>query len=194
MELIYSLTAKVLSKMDLSIIPECYVDTNLIETLVPDKGYNHQKGCGTVTRVMKEKFSDSFALAIIDKDKKEVDYLNEFNEIYNCNGLLYLHQHNIRPHFIIQICPAIEQFILTTSISASISLSDFGLPNNLETLKKLSKSTTSKNDYRFKGLFKALSQSNVEEIMLLKHWITYLKANKYNVNIQELLSSIPTFK
>lgn len=31
---------------ELYIIPECYVDTNLIETLVPTaKGYNHQKGC-----------------------------------------------------------------------------------------------------------------------------------------------------
>jgi len=29
--------------MDLAIIPECYIDTNLVETLVPPvgKGYNH---------------------------------------------------------------------------------------------------------------------------------------------------------
>jgi hypothetical protein len=41
--------------MDLCIITECYVDTNLIETLSPPDGhYNHQKGCGTVTKVMKE--------------------------------------------------------------------------------------------------------------------------------------------
>ena len=42
--------------MDLAIIPECFVDTNLIETLIPPiSQYNHQKGCGTVTKVMKEK-------------------------------------------------------------------------------------------------------------------------------------------
>ena len=42
---------------ELYIIPECYVDTNLIETLVPTaKGYNHQKGCNNVVKVMKEKF------------------------------------------------------------------------------------------------------------------------------------------
>jgi hypothetical protein len=174
--------------MDLSIIPECYIDTNLIETLVPDKGYNHQKGCGTVTRVMKERFSDSFALAIIDKDKKEVDYLNEFSEICNSNGLLYLHQHKSRPHYIIQICPAIERFILTSSDSAGISLGDFNLPNDLDSLKKLSKTITSKNDNRFKGLFKALLKSDVEEIRLLKAWVVYLKSNKYNIDIKHLLT------
>jgi len=174
--------------MDLSIIPECYIDTNLIETLVPDTGYNHQKGCGTVTRVMKERFADSFALAIIDKDKKEVDYLNEFTEICNSNGLLYLHQHKIRPHYIIQICPAIERFILTSSASVNISLPDFGLPTDLDSLKKVAKTINSKNDNRFKDLFKALLKSNVEEIRVLKAWVVYLKSNKYNININHLLT------
>ncbi len=40
--------------MDLSVLPECYVDTCLIETIVPpDKHYNHQKGTGTVAKKMK---------------------------------------------------------------------------------------------------------------------------------------------
>ena len=51
---------------ELYIIPECYVDTNLIETLVPTaKGYNHQKGCNNVVKVMKEKLSDKFAVGIV---------------------------------------------------------------------------------------------------------------------------------
>ena len=64
---------------ELYIIPECYVDTNLIETLVPTaKGYNHQKGCNNVVKVMKEKLSDKFAVGIVDKDKRQVSYVNEF--------------------------------------------------------------------------------------------------------------------
>ena len=56
---------------ELYIIPECYVDTNLIETLVPTaKGYNHQKGCNNVVKVMKEKLSDKFAVGIVDKDAR----------------------------------------------------------------------------------------------------------------------------
>ena len=35
------------------IIPECFIDTNLVETLVPTKkGYNHQTGCSKVVGLM----------------------------------------------------------------------------------------------------------------------------------------------
>lgn len=40
------------------IIPECYVDTNLVETLVCPAGCNHQKGCNQVAKVMQEKFAN----------------------------------------------------------------------------------------------------------------------------------------
>lgn len=79
--------------MDQAVIPECFVDTNLTETLVPPNSqYNHQKGCGTVTKIMQERFADRFALGIIDKDKKEVEYLKHFIEINNA-GSLILHKH-----------------------------------------------------------------------------------------------------
>ena len=63
------------------IIPECYVDTNLVETLVCTYGCNHQKGCNQVAKVMQEKFADRFAVGIIDADKRKPGYLKEFNEI-----------------------------------------------------------------------------------------------------------------
>lgn len=44
------------------IIPECYIDTNLVETLVCSGGCNHQKGCNQVAKVMQEKFADRFAI------------------------------------------------------------------------------------------------------------------------------------
>jgi hypothetical protein len=77
--------------MDQSVIPECFIDTNLLETLVPPiTQYNHQKGCGTVTKVMKERFTDRFALGIIDKDKYEVEYLKEFEEVCSSDSLILL--------------------------------------------------------------------------------------------------------
>lgn len=44
---------------DLDIIPECYIDTNLIETILNTKGcytegVNHQKGCNTVVKTMND--------------------------------------------------------------------------------------------------------------------------------------------
>ncbi len=64
--------------IDSLILPECYMDTNLIETLVPpQRGYNHQRGYPAVAKQMKEKFSDDFALGIMDNGKRHVSYLQE---------------------------------------------------------------------------------------------------------------------
>jgi hypothetical protein len=44
-----------------NIIPECYVDTNLIQTLLRVEGVNHQSTCSQVAKEMMVKFSDNFA-------------------------------------------------------------------------------------------------------------------------------------
>lgn len=168
-------------------IPECYVDTNLIETLLPPiKQYNHQKGCGTVTKVMKERFSDRFAVGIIDKDKFEVDYLKEFNCLYNSETLL-LHKHQNKHHYIIQVSPAMEKFILTKAESVQINLSDYNLPENLDLLKKEAKKVNTKNDPRFKDLFKAILRAGAQDFKRLKTWLKELKQNNYNVDLRILL-------
>jgi hypothetical protein len=172
--------------MDLSIIPECYVDTNLIETLVPPQThYNHQKGCGTVTKVMQERFADRFALGIIDKDKREVKYLNDFQEVCK-SGSLVLHKHKTRHHYIIQIRPAIERFIIAGAVAVGIVLTDFDLPSDFELLKRESKKTNSKNDTRFKYLFKSLIQKGAPEVLKLESWVRYLKENTYQVDLATL--------
>lgn len=172
--------------MDQSIIPECFVDTNLIETIVPPlKQYNHQKGCGTVTKVMKEKFEDRFALGIIDKDKKEVDYLKEFMPVCVRESLI-LHKHRVRHHYIIQINPAIEVFILKNAEAIGISLEDFNLPLDFDLLKKESKTVNSKNDDRFKRLFKSFIKNKAPQIDRLSNWIRYLKDKNYNSNMDVL--------
>lgn len=172
--------------MDESIIPECYVDTNLLETLVPpNMGYNHQKGCGTVTKRMNERFANRFALGIIDKDKSEVRYLNEFALISGQGGLL-LHKHETRFHYIIQINPAIEKFIISNAASVGVILEDFDLPSDFDLFRKESKTVTSKNDNRFKRLFKAIKNKNALDFQRLANWITYLKIENYHANVEVL--------
>jgi hypothetical protein len=172
--------------MDQSVIPECYVDTNLIETLIqPQRQYNHQKGCGTVAKVMKERFTDRFALGIIDKDKSELDYLKEFTELNN-RGSLILHKHRTRHHYIIQISPAIERFIFANAASLNIDLTDFGLPSDFELLKRESKRVTSKNDERFKNLFRHLIRNNAPDINRLWTWVAYLKEHNYDADFEVL--------
>ncbi len=173
--------------MDLSIIPECYIDTNLVETLVPpNKGYNHQKGCGTVTSVMKSKFKDNFAVGIIDKDKQQVDYLKEFTLVHQFNNLL-LHKHQSRHHYIIQISPALERFLISGAENAEISLADFDLPLDFDRLKKISKSVNSKDDPRFKKLIRTILKAEAPEFVKLSSWIRYLKDNNYNFQLDEFI-------
>lgn len=172
--------------MDLCIIPECYVDTNLIETLVPtNTGYNHQMGCGTVASKMQGSFADQFALGIIDKDKKELDYMKQFFEIAS-KGNLRLFKHKTRHHYMIQICPAIERFLLENVKLAGLSMNDYGLPEDLDRLKKHSKTTRTKNDDKFKSLFKALRRAETPDIMRLTNWVSYLKENCYQANVEAL--------
>lgn len=169
-----------------SIIPECYVDTNLIETLVPPKdgkGYNHQKGCPAVAKVMMEKFADRFALGIMDKDKKKVKYLEEFDLIINTNSL-YLHKHKSRHHYIILIHPATERFVLESAKELNISLSQFGLPDNLDALKNITKPKSSKDDSSLKSAFKGLKSAS--DFIILKNWVKYMRDNTFKINIEEL--------
>ena len=173
--------------MDLAIIPECFVDTNLVETLVPPqgRGYNHQKGCGTVTKVMQEKFTNSFALGIIDKDKREVDYLKECNTIIVTSGLL-LHKHKTRHHYLIQIAPVIERMILLNAAAVHINIEDYDLPSNLEELIKVSKTENSKKDIRFKRLFRDMKAANATDLVKLEAWIKYLKHKNYQADMEAL--------
>lgn len=171
---------------ELAIIPECYVDTNLIETLVPPhRGYNHQKGCGTVTKVMQKDFADSFAIGIIDKDKQQVDYLKEFKVVIE-KGSLTLHKHPQKHHYIIQINPAIERFLMKAANATGISLSDHDLPEVLASLTKISKSVSSKTDNRFKKLVRAIRNVGYDEFTTLTNWITYLTAFGYDSDMNEL--------
>lgn len=179
--------------MNYSIIPECYIDTNLVETIVPpakeanSSGYSHLSGCGTVASVMQKRFADTFALGIIDRDKKAVDYLREFDEIIKTVSLiLHKHKHKERHHYFIQICPAVERFILNSAEAIGISLQDYSLPTDLDKLKKITKSTNSKNDPKFKNLFKALLKNAAPDVVKLAAWINYLKTNPYTVNVETI--------
>lgn len=175
--------------IDFSIIPECYVDTNLIETIVPPvKGYNHQKGCGNVVRLMQNKLKDKFAVGIIDKDKKEIKYAEEFDEKINIGDLqLFRHKKPEKHHYLIFINPAIEKWIINNAETANISLDDFGLSSDLKELTKKTKKITSKNDNALKGIFREMKEHQVKNVQILSEWIKHLKENPYNADLDLML-------
>ena len=169
---------------DLYFVPECYVDTNLVESLLETDGVNHQKGCNTVVNTMKgRKLNDGFAVGVIDSDKRQPSYVKEFVEIAHTEHLSLL-KHGTKSHYLIMVRPAMDQFILDCAAKQAVDISNYGLSADLDAFKDQTKKVTSKNDIRFKRLFKRLKDN--PEIITLRHVLNYFKTNQYKVD-QEVL-------
>lgn len=166
----------------LDIMPECYVDTNLIEYLL-NAGVNHQHCCSKVVNQLKTKFADKFAVGIIDKDKVELGYIKECDEIVTTRHLILM-KHKSKCQYLITIAPAIDGFILDCAKELGVDTADFDIPSDLKAFTKISKSITSNTDQRFKSLFKAIKDHC--EIRNLKSALKYLCENQYDVNIETL--------
>lgn len=165
------------------IIPECYVDTTLVSTLLGGIGVNHQKGCNNVVSKMRNKFKDSFAVGIIDNDKRRPGYLDEFVLVSGSEHLA-LYKHTSMHHFIITISPAAEVFILDSAKETGLSMPDFGLPSDLNGLKKITKRIVSSKNDSLTRLFSSLRSFG--EVALLTGVLEYLLENKYSASVEEL--------
>lgn len=179
--------------MDLHIIPECYIDTKLIKALVPPTTkYNHQKGCSTVVKVMQERLKNDFALGIIDRDKRELGYAEEFEIIFEIQENLQLFKHRNRNHYLIFICPAMEKWLIKSADDSEIKLTDFNLPHDFRGLMNITKTSKSENNdpysAHFQSFFKELKNRNPISVQLLCFWIEYLKLNPYSADIQFIIS------
>lgn len=165
------------------IIPECYIDTNLVETLVCPGGCNHQKGCNQVAKVMQEKFAGRFAVGMIDADKRRPGYLNEFREIA-ASQHLRLFRHTGRQHFIMLVQPAADGFILACASEAKADMAEYGLSPVLKEFTSQTKNVMSNKDPHFRRLFKAIR--NTGEFKLLESVLRYLADNTYNAADEEI--------
>jgi hypothetical protein len=186
--------------MDLHIISECYVDTKLIQTIAPPtykKGYNHQKGCSSVVKMMKEKLGDEFAVGVMDKDKRVMDYVSHFNLVIEIENQLELLKHHSKPHYIIFICPAVEKWLLLSAEEIDIQLTDFGLPHDFVKLQKITKTAKGEDNDPYsnhlKQLFRSLQKNGARNINILAYWITYLKSFPYNADMEEVKKTTESF-
>ncbi len=109
--------------------------------------------------------------------------MKEFSLIANTQQI-YRFKHKEKPHYIIQIAPAVEKFILAAVAEKGIKLSDYALPTDFEELKKRTKSVESKQDVVFRELFKNISDSS--NMMTLRKVLQYLVKNTYYVDIESL--------
>ena len=166
----------------LDVMPECYVDTNLIEYLL-DAGVNHQHSCSKVVGQFKSTFADRFAIGIIDKDKVELGYIGECDVIAQTRHLTLM-KHREKCQFLITVAPAIDRFVLDCSMDCGVNTEDYGIPSELKAFTEISKSVTSNTDKRFKALFAAIRDN--QEVSALRNVLRYLSDKKYNADLEQL--------
>ena len=167
---------------DSLILPECFVDTTLAETLsFPKRGYRHIKGCNKVLSEMNKK-PDNALFGIIDNDKCVPSAFDSFELLKKHNENLTIYKHKERHHYIVKISKAIEDFMLKNAEKCGISMTDYNLSDNLPDLIKRTKSITVKNDPDLKRLFKAIKQDKNSDFHTLSQWIELFKENPYEFN------------
>jgi hypothetical protein len=168
---------------DLLILTECFVDTVLAEAIAfPKKGYKHIKGCYDVLEEMKKK--PNIALfGIIDDDKCVPALFKSFELLEKHNENLAIYKHNEKPHYIVKISKAAEDFILKNAEKCGISMIDYHLPDKLPDFIKRTKNIAIKNDLDLKRLFTAIKQNKNSDFHILADWIEKFKANPYHLEI-----------
>ena len=174
--------------LELYILTECYVDTLIVKTISPPKKrYNHQKSCNNVLKTMREEFENKAALGIIDNDKKASKF-EDFSLLKKHNEKLAIFKHKSKPHYVVKIGKAVEDFILRNAQKCNIDLAEYDLPSDLEGLKKITKHIISlkKAETRIKKLFLTLMQNENSDFHKLVQWIERFKENPYNLDIDSL--------
>ena len=164
------------------IMPECYVDTNLVEFLL-GAAVGHQHSCTKVIGNMKGCFKDSFAVGVIDNEKVKMGYLSECEEVAR-QAHLVLYRHRKKHHYIITVSPAIDVFVLSCAKDLAVAVTNYNLPVKLKDVIKDTKQITSNKDLRFKALFAAIMGH--PEIQALQRSLMYLNDYKYQSDTREL--------
>lgn len=171
-------------------VPECYFDTVLIKKLLQcDKKLFHRKGCNNVIIDLKsERLRNFFAVAIVDKDKWEPEYLKECDVHFDANKLRLL-KHKHKHHYIIQLNPPLEKWVIEVLDENQLRIEDFGYPRNYRKLKaKIKNDITSENDERLKRLINAIIKTDCESVRTLKRFLHYLKTQNIKADINELIN------
>lgn len=171
-------------RKNLNIIPECYVDTNLVSYLLDGIGVNHQKGCNNVARIMQKNLKNDFAVGIMDDDKLKNDYIKQFTCLA-ASTHLELFCHSERPHYIIIVKKAVEDFILSVAQECDFDLTSVQLAKDLEGLKRFTKTCQSNYADNLRQFFAQVAEAS--EMKILKSLLKYLCENRFKADQDEIL-------
>jgi len=168
------------------ILTECYINTLLAEVVSSLSGCNHQHNRPKVLKTMKEKFSDSVALCVIDNDmlpKEKENY-----SLLEPTEHLSIYKHKEKPHYIVTVGKkgkAAEDFILKNAQRCNITLAEYDLPTDLAGLRKLKRPSVQEIK-KFQKLFSTLKQHQHSDFHTLAKWIEQFKKDPYSLNAHSL--------
>lgn len=171
-------------------VPECFFDTVLLKKLLlTNKRIVHRKGCNNVVNDLdSDRLKDSFAVAIIDKDKRELNYLKQCSILYNHNKVVLL-KHVNRNQFVIQLNPPLEKWVIEILDENELAMEDFGYVRAYKKLKKQIKDDIdNEGDERLNKLVNAIIKTDCESIKVIRSFLHYLKNNNYRTDINELIN------
>ncbi len=177
--------------MEDNFVVECFFDTILIKAILKTKKINHKKGCPNVVKEIESgKLKDDFAVGIIDRDKREFDYIKDkFNEIEKFDNLVLL-KHKTKQHYFILIVPAIESWILKVAEEGGVNIEKFGLSKDLNKLKQETKTMYAEKNQNLLNLCKQLVGSEGKTIKKLADWLNYLYIENRNADINKLKENV----
>lgn len=184
-----------------SVIPECFIDSNLFNVLLnfEKESVNHTKGNGTVITKMEKKFSNLSCIGIIDKDKRDLHQIKANYDriaIETVDEYFILYKHKKINHYIIQIVPEIETWICSVvkrlQINFEIDSYNISFISPKE-LAGITKNVDRKTDPRFRALFKEIMKKSIEDnflpVLKLKSIIVKILNDNYTVDINELINA-----
>jgi len=164
------------------ILTECYIDTLLAEVVSPPKNYNHKHSCTKVLITMKSRLLNNAAFGIIDDDKVKPKDLEEFAVLKKHNEQLSIYKHKNKPHYIVKLGKAAEDFILQNAKKCNVELENYDLPSDLNGLMKITKHFKSlqEAENQLKKLFYDLKQNQNSDFYQLSQWLENFKENPYS--------------
>jgi len=171
-------------------VPECFFDTVLLKKILQtNKRLVHRKGCNNVVNDLdSSRLRDSFAVALIDKDKRALNYLKECTVLYEKDRLVLL-KHKSRKHFIIQLNPPLEQWVLEILQENGLKIEDFGYPREYKRLKRQIKDDIeNENDEKLNRLVNAIIKTDCASVKKIKSFLHYLKDKNYEADINTLIN------
>jgi hypothetical protein len=123
---------------------------------------------------------------MIDRDKKELNYLNECQVVVIYDNLI-LWKHKEKQHFIIQLNPPLEKWVTQILHSDNKTMEDFGYPKDFKKLKSaLKEDIDDENDVKLNILLDAVLSSSNPVIKKLEKILLHLRDKTYEADINEL--------